>query len=915
MHMNFEMKPYKIVYYTLLAVFFSMTIGYAQNPTNKRGMKLEDNSVSFPSNEMLPFSILDLSSAERGFLLPKLTTEQRRNIPKADLQQGLMIYNTTIDCMEFYNQTRDRWLNLCGEIELATFVIQDSKCSKIQIEGNYFEGVFLRERTNVIFLEVNVSTPGTYQVEATAYNGGNPNGYAFQGAGIFPEAGNYHIVLRGTGTPIQGYVRDGNGAPTSQGDTIKFILNGKESSCIIYNFVEKESLKYKINRIDPVGKFYTGVPLTNAKSGDLEATLVDITMGGTVEIHTVDNNGISFSGRHTLSNAEIASRTAKVVLRGEGTPAIPKDTPLNFFTNSHVQVEIGQPAEFFPYTVGIEPLYVNFLCNNAAYPISHEGVFEYNTVLTEANKIHVPIKVVATGRGEVVGTVEITGTGYGQQTEKIEFTSGKIDFEFNNLRDDVQNVVLKPKWGTGKPTVGNKDIVVKLKLTSRGAHEYDPSYPIEESIVNGCDYNIPVIGAPVIYELRDVRLFSRFRSITQSGNPYYITPKTKMPDEGSNEFVLYVTLVPQTAGEYEIKTNTLNGVYFYGKGIIEESDVTRRSKEIILKAYGKSDRDLPRAQALYTLTGNSEVPQSTPARVYVDYVYRPMKMYSIGGSSESWHPGGNNGWSFSGGPRLVRSLDNFSWNGVVRIDKLDIIGIASAQSSSYINTSVDMSNTSNASTFRSRLNQADMVFIGGYNAANFAKQDTQLSFLADYVKRENGVLMYGEGNDVHMRSFFQKLGYNISTQDYSRSAVSRVVSYPGTANPLILGNNYSYFGSTYQNISLPGRNIRSGGSASTFSITNLPSDFETIAYNGSSNLSFAYVHKTLGFVGVNNSVFMGGYVTTAGATNTKADNYPMNSTTNGTPLVGNDTYNSWFLLNLVHWAIDYAQEHQPNVVK
>ncbi|WHT38485.1 hypothetical protein QNH98_15925 [Myroides sp. mNGS23_01] len=912
--MNFEMKQYNLLYYVLLAVFFSVTTSNAQNLADNRGMKLDDKSVSSPSSDMLPFSILDLSSVERGFLLPKLTTEERRNIPKADLQQGLMIYNTTIDCMEFYNETRDRWLNLCGEVEPATFLIQDSQCAKIRIEGNYFEGVFLRERANVLFVEVSVSTPGTYNVEATAYNGSNPNGYAFQGSGIFPEAGNYHIVLRGSGTPLQGYVRDGNGAPTSQGDTIKFILNGKESSCTIYNFVEKESLKYKIDRIDPVGKFYTGVPLTNAKSGNLEATLVNITMGGTVEIHTVDNNGISFSGRHTLTNAEIASRTAKVVLRGEGTPAIPKDTPLDFFTNSHVQVETGQPVEFFPYAVKIEPLLAVFICSSDTYPIRHEGVFEYNTVLTDANKIHVPFKVVATGRGEVSGTVEITGTGYGQQTEKIEFTSGKIDFEFNNLRDDVQNVVLTPKRGTGKPTVGNKDITVKIKITSRGAHEYDPSYPIEESSLEGCNYNIPVTGAPVIYEMRDVRLFSKFRSITQSGSPYYITPKTRMPEAGSEEFKLNVTLIPQTSGEYEIRTNTLNGVYFYGKGIIEESDVANRRKEISLKAYGKSERDLPKIQALYTLTGNSEVPQSTPASVYVDYVYRPMRMYSIGGSGESWHPGGNNGWSFSGGPRLVRSLSNFSWNGVVRIDKLNFVGISNPQSSENANTSGDMSNVSNAATFRNRLTQADMVFIGGYNSSNFIKQDTQLSFLADYVKRENGVLMYGEGNDVYMRSFFQKLGYNISTQDYSRSAVSRVVSYPGTANPLILGNNYSYFGSTYQNISLPGRNIRSGGSASTFSITNLPFDFESIAYNGSSNLSFAYVHKTLGFVGVNNSVFMGGYVTTAGI-NTTADYYPMNSTINGAPLVGNDTYNAWFLLNLVHWAIDYAQEHQPNVVK
>lgn len=912
MHMNFEIKKYKIVYYIVLAIFFSLTAVNGQNPINSSGMKLIDNSVSTSTNEILPFSLLDLSSVEKGFLLPRLTTEERRNIPKADLQQGLLIYNTTLDCIEFYNEGRDRWLNLCGEIEPAIFVIQDSKCASIQVEGNYAEGVFLKERANVIFIEVSVSTPGVYSVEATAYHGNDKNGYAFQASGVFPEAGNYHIALKGSGTPQKGYERDSNGVPMSQGDSIRFSLNNKEVTCITYNFVEKESLKYTVERIDPIGKFYTGVELTNAKSGNLEATITNITMGGIVEIHTLDNNGIRFTGRHRLTNAEIAARTAKIVLNGSGAPSVPRNTPLDFITNSHVKVEEGEVAEFFPYIVSIEFLDINFYCENATYPISHEGVFEYNTSLTSSNKIHVPLKVLATGRGELVGTVEINGSGYGYQTEKIEFTSGLIDFAFNNLSDDVQNIVLTPKVGTGKPTVGNKNITVKLKLTSKGAYDYDSSYPSEEYSVVGCNYNIPVHGAPVIYEMKDVKLFSKFRSITQTGNPYFITPKTKMPDEGSDEFKLLLTLVPQTAGEYEIRTNTLNGVSFYGKGIIEESDVTNRRKDISLKAFGMSQRDLPKNQALYTLTGNSEVTQSVAASIQVDYVYRAMKMYSIGGSSESWHPGGNNGWSFSGGTRLVRSLANFSWNGIVRIDKLDILGISNPQSASYVNSSTDMSNAASATTFRSNLNRADMVFIGGYNASNFTKQNTQLTYLSDYVKNEKGVLMYGEGNATQMQSFFQKLGYTISTQSYT--GLSNVVSSTNAATELIIGNSTSHFGSAYQNISLVNRRIRGGGSASTFSITNLPVDFESVAYNGSNNQSFAYVHKTLGFVGVNNSVFMGGYITTANGS-TMHSSYPMNSTANGAPLVGDNTYNAWFLLNLVHWAIDYAQEHQENVVK
>lgn len=50
-----------------------------------------------------PSSILDLSSSNKGFLVPRLTTVQRDAIvsPVA----GLNIYNTTKNCMEFYNGT------------------------------------------------------------------------------------------------------------------------------------------------------------------------------------------------------------------------------------------------------------------------------------------------------------------------------------------------------------------------------------------------------------------------------------------------------------------------------------------------------------------------------------------------------------------------------------------------------------------------------------------------------------------------------------------------------------------------------------------------------------------------------------------------------------------------------------------
>lgn len=843
--MNFEIKRYKVLYYIVLAIFFSLTSVHGQ----PLGTKLTDNSVSTSNTEVLPFSLLDLSSAERGFLLPRLTTEERRNIPQADLQQGLMIYNTTIDCLEFYNEIRDRWLNLCGEIEPATFVIQDSKCSAIKIEGNYFEGVFLKERTHVIFLEVSVSTPGVYEVEATAYNGGNTNGYTFQGSGIFPEAGNYHIVLRGTGTPLQGYTRDGNGAPTSQGDTIKFKLNGKESSCIVYNFVEKESLKYKIDRIDPIGKFFTGVGLTNARSGNLEATLVNITMGGTVEIHTLDHNGIRFSGRHTLTNAEIAARTAKVVLRGEGTPVIPRNTPLDFFTNSHVQVELGHSPESFPYAVVIEPLTVNFYCNNAMYPISHEGSFEYNVTLTEANKIHVPLKILATGRGELIGTVDIDGTGYGNQTEKIEFTSGLIDFTFNNLRDDVQNVVLTPKANTGKPTVSNKNITVKLKLTSNGAHDYDSSYPIDLTEINGCNYELPISGAPVQYEV----LWSRAQIIGKL-RPYWPANLRER-----HEIALPIRVI--FPGEAVIETtNPVNGITYRGTRMLNDADVGR---EVVVNLVANGTPQIA-DNYMIELLGNSIGNAEQRGFVRVPVLYRPIVVLASGSSS---------GYRLDTGNRagLLKNPDYFGPNGLVKVESVTVVSDASYTS---------------GTNFRNALknNKVDII-IGSYN---FGFNTDKNTALYEFLVRKRGAAMIN--NEVHESEAAKFINLLAGGGNASISGQSTFHTLISVNDPLLVGP----FGDL--------RGLTLGEDRIGRTINNLPSSY--VRYDADPSKTWLVRHNQYAFVYSNDSGFLHTNVFNVNGNSTRA------TVATGSGSAGNGsvpTYNSHFLMNFMAWAIDHAQ--------
>lgn len=63
-------------------------------------------------------AILELKSTEKGFLLPRLTTIQRDAI--ASPAEGLTIYNTTINCLEFWDDTE--WINICDLISSGACV-------------------------------------------------------------------------------------------------------------------------------------------------------------------------------------------------------------------------------------------------------------------------------------------------------------------------------------------------------------------------------------------------------------------------------------------------------------------------------------------------------------------------------------------------------------------------------------------------------------------------------------------------------------------------------------------------------------------------------------------------------------------------------------------------------------------------
>lgn len=804
-------KDIKYMYFirVVLVLFFGLFLHFssnvvAQNAT-PRGTQISDGTSPNVLSS-LPFSLLELNSNERGFLMPRMTTAERSEIPKNKLIAGLIIYNTSMGCVEFYNATRQVWMNMCGDIEPAIFTIPNDKCGQIEknIAGDYIQGVLLDSRKNLISIEVNVSSPGTFDIEAVAYDDtGNANGYTFTTKGVFPTSGNFLLVLKGSGTPKKGY------ANVNTKDKIKFTLNKKLSTCV---------------------------------------------------------------------------------------------------ANNHVKPDF-------------EPLVAAFDCTK---PVRAEATYKIDEPLTSANRLIVSFTVTKPGRGKVYGEVPISG----KQTELIQYESVTIDFRVTDV-GQVQEVVLSPVYGTGKPTTAG-ELIGKLKMISKGKNEYDPFAPEDIQTIQGCEFKINVARGIAKYKFKGNAYFdSDFYSKSYSDIVYgpipYITPSTDM-SKGRAAFMfrVYVTLEVEQPGDYKIQTIDKNGVYFYREGIIEKEEIKNGEVTIVLYAKGTSGLDMKEnsgnifvAYDLFKGAVGASPSFSGPTRD-VDFVYRPMTVYSIGYNVYSWHPGGARTGIYNGGPTIVRNLNNFSWNGVVRIDGLSFIGLSSLEAARMTNNS-QAEITGNTAAFGTNLAKSDIVFIGPQgDAVTLPKNDAAMTSLANSVRSKQIALIYGEGNKDVMASFIDKLDLsgipstnlianNVTTSYFINSA-------SGEQDPryLIAGTN-KHFGGKYGEGSLALKPIRYSTRLSNnrFTISLSNQNYLPIAGTSSNSLTdvFAFVHRVYGFVGVGNANFMGGY-----GNGTQLNNleYPVPSV-NEIPVpntaTAGTTYNSFFLLNLTHWAIDYAQRN------
>ncbi|WP_419869943.1 autotransporter outer membrane beta-barrel domain-containing protein [Chryseobacterium sp. CT-SW4] len=245
----------------------------------------------------------------KGIILPRLTEAERDAIAPAATENSLMIYNTSEDCYNYWNNEEGEWKSVCGNMGNAKFTFDCG--NNIQVKGTYIKESELTESNYISIQIVNVTKPGSYTIIATP---NNDNGYSFVGQGVFTATGTQTVKLYGQGIPVNAQI-----------DDFTITSSGSTDTCATQVTVNTNVASYSLNcaSIMVNGTYLKGTPLTSSNVITLNVTVSTV---GSYHISTPVVNGISFAASGTFT----APGTYPITLVGSGTPT----------TNSNFNIEV-----------------------------------------------------------------------------------------------------------------------------------------------------------------------------------------------------------------------------------------------------------------------------------------------------------------------------------------------------------------------------------------------------------------------------------------------------------------------------------------------------------------------------------------------------------------------------------------------
>lgn len=433
----------RIVSY-LLQFFLLLHIGGSFVHGQTRMTKIKDGTVANTDFEPFSGALLELESINKGLLVSRLTTAQRDAIALKDRSNGMLIYNISTDCFNYWAANTENWLSICGTPPPA--VMRISNCDQVKAGGTLTQGIGL-DANNYLEVPVTVNQAGTYEVAAST-----ENGYYFMVSGTFPNAGNYTLYLPGMGTPRTGYVE---GDP---GDVLTIKINGVEvTNCRPNVFVRRANVDYSLicGQINVMGDYMMGVPL---HEGNKIRVLVNVIVPGYWSIWTPTINGYSFAGNGTFNE----TGEHWVELQGTGTPVTGDPSPNMFTLADNAENSVNCD----PFPVPIKP--VSFVIECDAVEVG--GSYMHDVPLGANNTLNVKVQVTSTG----YTTLE-TNTVNG-----FKFSSGSV------LLHKLGEQVI-PLMGSGTPEEGI-DTPFEIGATPGGT-------------VESCNVTVPVKAQPVTFSM------------------------------------------------------------------------------------------------------------------------------------------------------------------------------------------------------------------------------------------------------------------------------------------------------------------------------------------------------------------------------------------------------------------------------
>lgn len=327
-------KSTKFLVRTLFfALFFSFGNFFAQN----------NSAVGINTASPNPNSVLDVVSVNnnKGILIPRLTVTQRDAItinPAND--DGLTVYNTTEDCLNYWSLADNEWKSVCGQIGKSVFTID---CANTKASGTYIQGKTLNT-SHYLTVTVNVTKKGSYTITGTT-----TNGYNFYATGVFLNTGIQTVQVAGQGTPS-----------AVQSDTVQLFANGVSVSCtpaVTVNVLSSAATYSVSCGSATVNGVYTKGTALGA--GNTITLPVTVTALGSYSITTNTVDGISFSG----SGIFTATGNQNITLSGTGKPTSTADKVMTITSNSadgestcNVTVVMTIPSKKILH-IGLETVY------------------------------------------------------------------------------------------------------------------------------------------------------------------------------------------------------------------------------------------------------------------------------------------------------------------------------------------------------------------------------------------------------------------------------------------------------------------------------------------------------------------------------------------------------------------------------